>query len=175
MSAALDVGPASTVRFFQRIAEYSHCHRGGCAGWLACRLLGLAVLGLSIGLRGLELGNLLLDGLVDACLQLRAVAQLEEKLEPDEQRGQEDGLDQIIQQSRGTALKGAVSDELEDPANNVDADGDLVGQVGILEPERVAGCSGAQADGCQQGAGDRLEEHIQSTPGQRCKCSQVKI
>lgn len=148
---------------------------GIVAGWSACSLLSLAVLDLAITLGGLKLGDLLLDGLVDAVLELLTVAKLEEKLKPDKQRGQENGLNQIVKQSRSTALESAVADELEDPADSVDSDSDLVRQVGILKSERVASCGGGQAYGGQQCTGNRLQKHVQPTPGQRCQGSQVEV
>ncbi|RBQ91574.1 hypothetical protein VDGD_20451 [Verticillium dahliae] len=81
-------------------------------------LLGLAALGIN-SLSGFELGNLLLDGLVDASLKLLSVTQQEQKLEPDEKGRQEDGLDKVIEQRGGALLESTVADELEDPADNV--------------------------------------------------------
>lgn len=62
-----------------------------------------------------ELRNLHLDILIEALLQLRAIAEEEQDLHPDEERCQQQGLDQIVKQRRGTSLEFAMSDKLGQP------------------------------------------------------------
>lgn len=118
----------------------------GCLG-RGSRLLGLAVLGF-----GLELGNLDLDLLLDACLQLLAIAELEEDLEPDKHGGEEDGLDEIVEQGGRTALKGAMANELGDPRDDVDDEGELEGGLGVLEAHVIGEGGAADAEGGQDEA-----------------------
>lgn len=154
------------------IARPSKCF---VIGWSVKSSLGLSVLGVAVRLGGSELGNLLLDGLVNAALEFLAVPKLEEELKPNKERGQEDSLNQVVQQRRRASLESAVPDELEDPAGDVDADGGLVRQGRVLNPEVVASGSGGQANDGQQRAGDRFEKNIQTTPSQGCQCPQVEI
>lgn len=51
---------------------------------------------LALGLALLELLDFLLDGLVYPALQLGAVAEHEENLEPDEERREEDSLHEVV-------------------------------------------------------------------------------
>lgn len=60
----------------------------------------------------LELCDLDLNLLLDASLKLRAIAKHEEDLQPHEHGSKEDGLDEVVEQSRRPSLKGTVSDEL---------------------------------------------------------------
>lgn len=89
--------------------------------------MGLAILRL-----GLELLNLDLNLLVHTSLQFGPVTKLEEHLEPHKHGGKEDGLDEVVEQSRGPALKGAMADELKDPADDVESQGTLEGRLGTL-------------------------------------------
>ena len=107
-------------------------------------LAGLAVLGL-----GPELGNLGLNLLLDAGLQLRTVAQGKEDLEPDEHGREEESLDQVVQECGGAFLESAMADELGNPADDVNGDSCLEGQIGILSLEVVAAGHGGQAEGGQ--------------------------
>ena len=116
-----------------------------------------------LGLVGLalpELGNLNVDSLVYTGLEFWAVAELEEQLEPDEERGEEDGLEQVVEQGRGSALELAVADKLGQPAHDVSDDGGLGGSRGGY-PQVVCAGGGSQADEGQHGAGDRFKEHIE--------------
>lgn len=79
----------------------------------------------------LELLDVLLNGLVDAALQLRTVAEVEEDLEPDEERRQEKGLNNVVEQRRSATLELSMTDELRDPCDNVDSDGVVVGGLAV--------------------------------------------
>lgn len=133
-------------------------------------LAGLAVLGLRP-----ELGDLGLDLLVDAGLELRAVAQEEEDLEPDEHGGEEQGLDQVVQEGRGALLKGAVADKLGDPADDVDGDGRRQGRVRILGLEVVAASRSAEAEGGQGEAGDGLQQQVERRVEHGSNGAQVEV
>lgn len=107
-----------------------------------------------------ELGNLNRHSLIHARLELRAVAQHEQELKPDEQRSEEDGLEKVVQECRGTALKFAVTEELRQPAHNVNDNGNLGGQDWVGNAEIVGEGASTEADERQCGAGDRLEENV---------------
>jgi len=141
----------------------------GCLG-RGSRLLGLAVLGF-----GLELGNLDLDLLLDACLQLLAIAELEEDLEPDKHGGEEDGLDEIVEQGGRTALKGAMANELGDPRDDVDDEGELEGGLGVLEAHVIGEGGAADAEGGQDEAGDGLEQDVEPRVKQRGDGAEVEV
>ena len=74
-----------------------------------------------------ELGNLDRHSLVHARLELRAVSKYKQEFQPDEQRSEEDGLKEVVQEGRGTALELAMAEELRQPAHNVDDNGGLGG------------------------------------------------
>lgn len=107
-----------------------------------------------------EFGNFLLYLLLNTSLERGAVAQLEQDLEPDEQRGEEDGLDKVVQQSRRSTFKGSVPDELSNPCYNMESECDLKRRGRVLGLE-VVGVGGAcQTKGGQGKAGDRFKEQI---------------
>ena len=105
---------------------------------------------------------------IQSRLKLLAVPKLEQKLQPHEQRRQEHGLEQIIQQRRRTALEFSVPDELRDPRRDVcdkTWDNYVVGGVGRGVDEMVAeGGSGHDEDG-EEGAGDGLEQDVEAGVG----------
>lgn len=68
-----------------------------------------------------KLLDILLDALVDAALQLWPITEGEQDLEPNEEGCQEERLGKVIQQRGSPALEFAVTDELRNPACNVDA------------------------------------------------------
>lgn len=85
----------------------------------------------------MELGNLLRDGLLNSRLEFPSVSKLEKHFQPDKHGSEENGLDEIVQQGRGAALKDTMTDELCDPGNDMNTKGDLEGQGGITEVPRV--------------------------------------
>lgn len=98
----------------------------------------------------------MLNALLNAGLELRAVSNLEEELEPDEHGGKEDGLDEIVEEGGGALLECSVADKLGDPRDDVDAKGDLECAGGILEA-RITSKSGASEAECGKNeAGDGL-------------------
>lgn len=121
-------------------------------------LLSLAVLGL-----GPEFGDLDLDSLLDATLKLGAIAELEENLEPNKHGSKEDGLDEVVKQSRGSMLEGAVADELQDPAHYVDHKGSDESVVGVVKPSIIAGGGAANAECSEQEAGEGLQKQVESS------------
>lgn len=88
-----------------------------------------------------ELSNVLLDLFLHPCLQLPTIAKEEQDLEPDEERGQEEGLHEVVEKSRGTSLKLSMADELKYPSQDKDAAGNDGGIPGIHGVEVVI-CSG---------------------------------
>ena len=68
------------------------------------------------------------DGMIQSGLQLRSITEEEEYLHPDEERSQEQGLYQIIQQCRRSPLKHTMSDKLCDPAEDVQSNRPFVGR-----------------------------------------------
>ena len=77
--------------------------------------------------RGSEIRDLLLDGLVDSRFQFRSVAKHEENLHPYEERSEKDSLNQVIEQSWCATLKDSMSDELRDPAEEMNSDSPVIG------------------------------------------------
>lgn len=124
---------------------------------------------------GPKLCNLFLDPLLDAHLKLLAVAELEENLEPDENGGEEDGLDEVVEQGGSAALKGAVADELGDPADDVDDEGHLEGASRVLGAHVVGKGSGGDAKGGQDKAGDGLQEDIEGGVGEGEDGAEVQV
>jgi hypothetical protein len=126
---------------------------GSASCWLASKhsLFGLSVLRSLV-----ELGNLDLDGLLNASLQLTAVTQLEEELKPDKYGGQEDGLNQIVKQGRSSTLKKTVPNELGNPADNVNGQGSLEGGIRVLDAEEVGKGSAGKAHESKSSAGHWL-------------------
>lgn len=108
-------------------------------------LLGLAVL-------WLELLNLDLDFLVDTRSELWSVSKLEEYLKPHKHRGKEDGLDEVVEQSRGTPFIFTMTNKLEDPADNMDSQSTLESCVRVLLMEVVAKCCTSHAEKSQKEA-----------------------
>ena len=147
------------------------------AGWYAahrkkkllCLLRGVAFL------LGLELGNLLLYGLIHTGLQFGAVAEHEKELKPDKERGQEDSLDQIIQKGRRTTLEGAMAEELEEPADDMNSKSYLVDGVRLGNPQVVNTSGAANTDSSENGACNRFQENIEAAPEEGCDCTQVQV
>lgn len=86
---------------------------------MQCFFPSLSRLNLGAGLFGSsvtsELANVLGDGRVKSGLQLRSVAKHEQNLEPYKEWSQEKGLNQIVQQRRGTTFEDSVADKLGQP------------------------------------------------------------
>lgn len=118
---------------------------------MRAQLLSLSVLGLS-----LKLGDFLLNALLYTSLELRAVSDLEEELEPDEHRSEEDSLNEVVKESGGALLEGAVADELGNPGDDVDAKGDLEGAGRILETRVTSECGASETKSGENKAGDGL-------------------
>jgi hypothetical protein len=109
----------------------------------------------------LELVNLLLDSLVDATLQLRTVTEREQDLEPDKERGQEEGLNQVVKQSRCSSFKLSMSNELRDPAGNVYPTSPVVCRGSVGRGQVVAVRSTADEDGREKTSGDGFHEYVE--------------
>lgn len=110
---------------------------------------------------GPELLNLDHDLLVDTSSKLRSVSELEEDLKPHKHRGQENGLDKVVEQGRGTSLIFTVTNKLEDPANDVNGQGSLKGCVGVLQAEVVGESCAAHAEDGQKETCEWLQEQVQ--------------
>jgi hypothetical protein len=117
-----------------------------------------AILALLLAL--LELLDLLVDRLVYSALQFRAVAKREQDLEPDEEGSQEDCLYEVVQQRRCSSLKLAVSDELGDPACDVDCAGPGVRGCAIRGRKVVCERGAANEDGSDHCTCDRFHEDV---------------
>lgn len=94
-----------------------------------------------------KLFNLDLDLLVHTSLQFRAVAKHEENLQPNKHGGKEDCLDEVIEKGRGTAFVNAVTDELEDPTDDVKSQSSLKSRRRVLLTQVIAKSSTADAEG----------------------------
>jgi hypothetical protein len=137
--------------------------------------LGLSVLDSRLVLLCPEFRNLNLNGLVDAALQLPAVAELEEKLQPDKQRGQEDCLDDVVEQGGGSAFEGAVAEELEQPADDMCRNGDLVRPVRVLDNRLVGGGRCSQTDHAQHGTGYWFKQYVQDCICEGGESAEVEV
>lgn len=135
---------------------------------LFCR----AVLGLVFAL--LELLNLLLNSLVYPTLQFRTVAELEENLEPDKERGQEYSLDEIVQQSWRPSLKLSVSNKLRNPACNVDRASPGVDGHAVLRCKMVRIRSTADQYRSNHGSCDGLHQDVQGRVEHGCSSADVE-
>lgn len=122
------------------------------------------------------LGNGLAHVALDASLEFLAVAKGEEHLEPDEERSEEDGLEEAVQQGGGAVLELAVADKLEDPADDVGGDGVGGEGVGVVVGKGVvAGGGGGEAEEGEGGAGDGLEQDVEAAPEQRAQRAEVEL
>lgn len=144
--------------------------RGACAVRAETALVGLFVLGC-----GPEFGNLLLNSLLNASLEFRAVSQHEQDLKPNEQWGEEDGLDQVVQQSRCAALKRPVSNELSNPSNEMGAKGHLESGGWILRPEIVGVRRARQAERRQRETSNWLKKQIKRRVHESRNGAQVEV
>ena len=117
-----------------------------------------------------EFLDVLLNGLVDATLQLRTVAKREEDLEPHKKRSEENGLYKVVEQRWSSSLKLAVPDELRYPTGDVYCDCPVVGG-GTIRRCQVVGNSGRTNEkGCEHGSGYRLHEYVQGRiQGRSCR------
>jgi hypothetical protein len=129
---------------------------------------------LALFLALLNLLDLQLNSLVYATFELRTVAELEEYLEPHEKRSQEDGLDKIVQQSRRPSFKFSMSNELRNPACNVNRASPRVGCRAIRRCEviRIRGASDEYRD--NHGACDRLHQDVQGRVEYSCGSADVE-
>lgn len=113
--------------------------------------------------------------LVDASLQLGAVAHHEKELEPDEHWSKEDGLHKIVKKSRGTALENAVPKELEEPADDVNGQSAFECRVWVLKAQVISQGAPAHAKGAEKEAGKRLKKKVESGIRKGGHCTQVDI
>lgn len=122
-----------------------------------------------------EFCNLELDGLFNAVLQLSTVSKLEEHLEPDEQRCEEYGLEQVVQQSRGSAFVGTMTHELQKPTKDMRRNGDLVCKSRVGGHGSVGtGCAG-EAENSQCSPSHGLEKDIESAPDEGGDGAQIQL
>ena len=108
-----------------------------------------------------KLLNLQLNSLVYPALEFGAVAEHEEYLEPDEEWSQEDGLHKVVQKRWCSSFELSVSDELGDPACDVDCAGPRVGSRTVRGREVVRIRGAADKDRSNHGTCDRLHENVQ--------------
>lgn len=112
-----------------------------------------------------ELRNLDLYLRLHASLELLPVAKGEQELEPDKQRREEDGLDQVVQQGGSSALELSVADELRNPTDHMQGNGVRRHGARIVVFNSVVARGGrTETDEGKGGAGDGLEENVQAAP-----------
>jgi len=108
-------------------------------------------------LRGSEIRDLLLNGLVDPRFQLRSVAEHEQDLHPHEERGEKNRLDQIVEQSRCASFEDTMSNELSKPAKDVNSNSPMIGLSTVGGREIVGGGSTTEEDRRQHCSSDRFQ------------------
>jgi hypothetical protein len=133
-------------------------------GYVTARLWLLAtarrtILALLLAL--LEFINLLLHSLVDATLQLRTVAEREQDLKPDKERGQEECLDQVVEQSRRPAFKLSMSNELCDPTGNIYPTSPVICRGSVRRGQMVAVRGTADENRREEASSNRLHEYVE--------------
>lgn len=133
-------------------------------------LLCLAIL----GLLSFELSNVLLDLFLHPCLKLPAVAKEEQKLQPNEQRGQEESLHEVVEKSWGTALEFSMANELKYPGHYEDASGNDRGLLWIHGVEIVVDSGHSDANGTQKASGHWLHQDVKPSPYKGPNCAHVE-
>lgn len=132
-------------------------------------------MGLSVLCLGLELCDFLLDLLLYTSLQLWAVAEHEQHLKPDKHGSQEESLGKVVKKSGGTALKGAVANELHDPADEMESQCALEGRLRVLTAQVVAKGSAAHAESGEDEASKGLQEQVERGIDKSSNCAKVEI
>lgn len=108
-----------------------------------------------------ELLNLQFHILIEALLQLRSVAKEEQDFHPDEKRSKEQGLDEVVEQGRGTFLESTVPDELCQPRDHMNSPGVVIHDRAVASEQVVAARCGPDHQWRDQPTGDGLEEDIE--------------
>ena len=108
-----------------------------------------------------KLRDILLCKPIQPILQIASVPEHEQELQPHEQRRQENGLEQIVQQRGRAAFEDAVADELCDPGEDVDGDGVVGGSGVIVRGEVVDIGGGNEEEEGEERASDGLEEDVE--------------
>lgn len=130
---------------------------------------------LAILSRSIQLGNLSANLLVHTRLKLWAVAQDKEDLEPDKHRGEEERLEESVEERRGASLKGTMANELGNPGQDVDTHSDLQGLFGVLQAHVAREGSAADAKRGKDEACDGLEQQIKYSIGDCNDGAEVEI
>lgn len=108
-----------------------------------------------------EFLDVLLDGLVDATLQLRTVAEREQDFKPHKKRCEENGLYEIVEQRRGSSLELAVPNELRYPTDNIYCDCPVVGGGPVRRCQVVGNSCRTDENRREHGSGNGLHEYVQ--------------
>lgn len=95
-------------------------------------------------LGGFELGDFLRNAFVKSSFELGTIAEVEENLKPNEERGQKESLDKVVEQSRRTSFEDTMSNELSEPCANVNCEGIVVGSHAISGSKVVGKCGGSE-------------------------------
>ena len=110
--------------------------------------------------RGPILGNVLLDRSVQSRLELGSISKSKEKLHPHEERSQEECLNKVVHESRGSTFENSVSDELSKPAKDMKDQSPIVGRSTVLRCEVIGVCGGGEEQWGQQTSGHRFHQDV---------------
>jgi len=130
---------------------------------LVCFSVGLAIsTPICLALFLSELRNLDLHSLVQSLLQIWPVSKHEEDLHPNKERSQEQGLHQVVEQSRRSAFKLAMSNKLCDPAHDEYATCPFIRSCTVNIEEVVAIDGPRHYEWEDQAAGNWLHKEVES-------------
>lgn len=103
------------------------------------------------------------------------VTQDKENLKPDKHRGEEERLEESVEERRGASLKGTMTNELGNPGQDVNTDGDLQGLYGVLQAHVARKGSAANAKRGKDEACNGLKQQIKYSIGDCNDGAEVEI
>lgn len=115
-----------------------------------------------------------LDGLIESGFQLWSVAKGEQYFKPDEERSKKDGLDQVVEEGWRSSFEDAMADELGDPREDMDANGDVVGLHAVGRREVIRVRSRAKKKWRQDATGHGFHENVKDRVDQCEDCPQIR-